>query len=105
MSDRIVDAGLKTMMLLEEFVSTSRFVLWNGPLGVYQEGFTAGTQQFAKAVVRNNTPSVIGGGDTIASIEDLGLLDKFGFVSTGGGAMLDFLANETLPGIEVLKTN
>jgi phosphoglycerate kinase len=102
-SDRIVDAGIKTMMLLEEFVSTSQFVLWNGPLGVYQEGFNAGTEQLAKAITRSNVTSIVGGGDTIASLEDLGLMDKFGFVSTGGGAMLDFLANETLPGIEVLK--
>ncbi|HEY4498456.1 MAG TPA: phosphoglycerate kinase [Candidatus Paceibacterota bacterium] len=103
MSDRIVDAGLKTVMLLEQFVSESSFVLWNGPLGVYQEGFVVGTHQFAKAMIRSKAISVVGGGDTIAAIEDLGLMEKFGFISTGGGAMLDFLANETLPGIEVLK--
>src|SRR3989338_6796890 len=65
MSDRIVDAGLKTVMLLEQFVSESSFVLWNGPLGVYQEGFVVGTHQFAKAMIRSKAISVVGGGDTI----------------------------------------
>jgi len=101
--DRIVDLGPKTGELLEQFASESEFILWNGPLGVYQEGRVVGTQSFAKAVARNPGKSVVGGGDTIAAIEKLGLMEKFGFVSTGGGAMLEFLANETLPGIEALK--
>lgn len=101
-TDRIVDAGVKTMMLLDEFANDSDFILWNGPLGVYQEDFTAGTLQFAKSIGRSKAMSVVGGGDTIAAIEKLGLKDAFGFISTGGGAMLDFLANETLPGLEAL---
>ncbi len=102
-SDRIVDAGLKTVMLLEEFVAQSDFVLWNGPLGVYQEGFTVATEQFAKTVSRSRAKSIIGGGDTIAAVERIGKLDEFDFVSTGGGAMLEYLSKETLPGIEALK--
>lgn len=103
--DRIVDLGPKTCELLDQFASESKFILWNGPLGVYQEGFRTGTQSFAKSVSRSRAKSVIGGGDTIAAVENLGLMEKFGFVSTGGGAMLEFLASETLPGIEALKRN
>lgn len=101
--DRIMDLGPKTYELLDQFANESKFILWNGPLGVYQEGFTVATEQFAKSISRSGSESVIGGGDTIAAVEKLGLMDKFDFVSTGGGAMLEFLANETLPGIEVLK--
>lgn len=101
--DRIVDLGPKSCELLEQFASESKFILWNGPLGVYQEGHTTGTQSFAKSISRSRAKSVVGGGDTVAAIEKLSLMEKFGFVSTGGGAMLDFLANETLPGIEALK--
>ena len=77
-------------------------ILWNGPLGNYENGFTDATDAFARAVAASGARSVVGGGDTIASIENLGLLSHFSFVSTGGGAMLDFLAKGTLPGIEAL---
>ncbi len=102
-SDYIVDLGIKTVELLEQFASESKFILWNGPLGLYQDEFMTGTEQFAKSVARSGARSIIGGGDTIAAVEKLGLSEKFSFISTGGGAMLEFLANETLPGIEALK--
>jgi phosphoglycerate kinase len=102
-NDRIVDVGPKSTGLLEELTSKSKFVLWNGPLGIYQEGFTTGSQQLAQTIAGSAARSVIGGGNTIAAVEKLGLMDKFGFVSTGGGAMLEFLATETLPGLEALK--
>jgi 3-phosphoglycerate kinase len=65
-------------------------------------GFVDGTRAFARAVAASRAHSVVGGGDTIAAIEELGLLSHFSFVSTGGGSMLDFLAYGTLPGIEAL---
>jgi phosphoglycerate kinase len=71
-------------------------------LGNYENGFTQATDALAAAVAKSGARSVVGGGDTIAAIEALHILDKFSFVSTGGGAMLDFLAAGTLPGIAAL---
>lgn len=99
----ILDGGPETIALLEELAAHARTILWNGPLGNYENGFTDATDAFAHAIARSDAYSIVGGGDTIASIEKLGLLPKFSFVSSGGGAMLDFLAHGTLPGIEVLN--
>ncbi|MFA5942346.1 MAG: phosphoglycerate kinase [Candidatus Paceibacterota bacterium] len=101
--DVILDAGSGTSALLADLATHAKTILWNGPLGKYEEGFTAATIAFARAVAASRAHSIIGGGDTIAAIESLGLLSQFSFVSTGGGAMLDFLARGTLPGIEVLR--
>lgn len=98
----ILDHGPGTNALLAKLAHGTNSILWNGPLGNYENGFTDATDAFARAVAVSSAHSVVGGGDTIASIESLGLLSKFSFVSTGGGAMLDFLAHGTLPGIEAL---
>ncbi|OGG40276.1 phosphoglycerate kinase [Candidatus Kaiserbacteria bacterium GWA2_50_9] len=98
----ILDHGPGTVALLADLAQKAKSILWNGPLGKYEDGFTAATNAFARAVTASKAHSVVGGGDTIATIENLGLLPKFSFVSTGGGAMLDFLARGTLPGIEAL---
>jgi len=98
----IVDQGLGTTALLAGLARKAKTILWNGPLGNYENGYTAATRAFAQAVADSGAYSIIGGGDTVASIEELGLLPRFSFVSTGGGAMLDFLARGTLPGIEAL---
>lgn len=101
--DSMWDAGPAAIVQLKELVSSSQFVLWNGPLGNYEIGFKEATEEFAKIIAESGIKSIVGGGDTVASIESLGLQDKFTFLSTAGGAMLDFLANETLPGIEALS--
>ncbi|TSC66891.1 MAG: Phosphoglycerate kinase [Parcubacteria group bacterium Gr01-1014_72] len=101
--EAIMDAGPQTVSLLGDLLSESAFVLWNGPLGNYERGFTSGTEELAARIAESRTESIIGGGDTLASIAAQGLLEKFSFVSTGGGAMLQFLADETLPGLEALK--
>ena len=77
--------------------------MWNGPLGDYEEGFSEHTEKLAHSIVDFGEKCIVGGGDTVASISKLGLLPKFGFVSTGGGAMLQFLLEGTLPGIEAIK--
>jgi phosphoglycerate kinase len=102
----IVDVGHDTVKQLEALVANSKTILWNGPLGNYELGFQDKTEVLAKMVADKtlgDVESIVGGGDTIASINRLGLNDKFTFISTGGGAMLDYLVNETLPGLEVLK--
>ncbi|KKU67938.1 MAG: Bifunctional PGK/TIM [Parcubacteria group bacterium GW2011_GWA2_47_16] len=101
--DSIFDSGPRTVALLADKFSKAKFVLWNGTFGAYEQGFTEGTEAVAEAVVASGAESIVGGGDTLACISKLNLLDKFSFVSTGGGAMLEFLANETLPGIAVLE--
>ncbi len=101
--DIMIDAGVETLMKLKEIVGASKYVLWNGPLGNFEIGFKEGTLELAKIISENTAESVVGGADTLAAIASLDLEDKFGFVSSGGGAMLDFLANGTLPGIEALK--
>jgi len=98
----ILDHGPATSALLADFISKSKTILWNGPLGNYENGFTDATDACARAIATSGAHSVVGGGDTIGAIEKLGLLSKFSFVSTGGGAMLEFLAHGTLPGIEAL---
>lgn len=106
--DSIFDAGPKTLALVAEKISQAKFILWNGPLGPYENGFVEGTEAVARMIAERTQSekevvSIVGGGDTLAAIANLGIENKFTFVSTGGGAMLDFLAKGTLPGIEVLK--
>ena len=103
---KIVDIGPKTLELLKSKIQNAKFILWNGPTGIYQQGYGEATEELARIIAAATTAgatSVIGGGDTVAAIENIGLTDKFTFVSSGGGAMLDFLATGTLPGIEALN--
>ncbi len=101
----ILDDGPGTSALLADLAKKAKNILWNGPLGNYERNFIDATDAFARAVAESDAHSVVGGGDTIAAIENLGLLPRFSFVSTGGGAMLDFIAKGTLPGIEALDKN
>lgn len=100
-----LDADKNVIAQLRFMIDDASFVLWNGPLGKYEEGYKEGTLQLAQilATCGEHSRTIVGGGDTLAAIAELNLLDKFSFVSTGGGAMLDFLATGTLPGIEALK--
>ncbi len=100
----ILDVGDQTIYELEEIIKQTKFILWNGPLGNFeQKGFDKGTKDLAEAIVKSRARAIVGGGDTVALLSKLGLLKKFFFVSTAGGAMLEFLAQGTLPGIEALK--
>ncbi|MEK7552794.1 MAG: phosphoglycerate kinase, partial [Patescibacteria group bacterium] len=102
-TDNILDVGLLTIERLLPVISRAGFILWNGPLGNFERGFRGSTEATAKLIAGSNAVSIVGGGDTIAAIRTLDLFNQFDFVSTGGGAMLDFLANGTLPGIEALR--
>ncbi|HEY4511772.1 MAG TPA: phosphoglycerate kinase [Candidatus Paceibacterota bacterium] len=103
-TDTIYDAGPETITKLKTLISEAKGILWNGPVGFCERGFKEGTIECARAISENTTVrSIVGGGDTLAAIEELGIIDKFSFVSTGGGAMLEFLAKGTLPGIVALK--
>ncbi len=104
--DKIADIGEKTAKILEEKIMAARFILWNGPFGIYEEGFTWGTEECARLISENTQAvKIVGGGDTLAAIAKLGVEDKFTFVSSGGGAMLDFLAKGTSLGLEALNAS
>jgi len=103
-TDNILDVGLVSLEKLLPLIAESRFILWNGPLGNFEQGFKGSTEVAAKFISASAATTIVGGGDTVAAIRALDLLDQFDFVSTGGGAMLDFIATGTLPGIEALLT-
>ncbi len=100
----ILDIGPDSEELFSKVISEAKMVIWNGPLGYFEtETFAHGSRAVAEAIVASRAWSVVGGGETVSFIKKLGLLDKFSFVSTGGGAMLEFLAGEPMPGIEALE--
>lgn len=102
-NDMILDIGQKTIDKFVKIISESKMVIWNGPLGKAEaEQFANGTKKIAEAVSNSGAFSVIGGGDTIAFLEKNNIIGKFSYVSTGGGAMLEFLAGNKLPGLEAL---
>ncbi len=102
--DRILDIGPMSTRAVCELAKESQSILWNGPLGYYEGGYGASTETLAEVIAsRTNVTSIVGGGDTVAAIGALGLEKEFTFLSTGGGAMLDFLADGSLVGIEALK--
>lgn len=100
-----LDANTETLDLLSEKIKETKFVLWNGPLGNYEKGFVAGTVALARMLAESTARIVVGGGDTLALLkpEIKEQISSHGFISTAGGAMLDFLANGTLSGLEALK--
>lgn len=102
-TDIIVDIGEKTIKSLEPYIQNAKIILWNGPLGKYEVGGEKGTKAILKSVADSRARSIIGGGDTVALITQMGIEKDFSFVSTGGGATLEFLATGTLPGINALE--
>ena len=102
-TEQIVDVGTATVDTLGELISKAKFILWNGPLGKYETGFGGATEKVLKMIAKSKAENIIGGGDTVALVSKLKLEKSLGFVSTGGGATLDFLAKGTLPGIKALK--
>ncbi len=100
---QMVDIGPQTTTAFTALAASASLIVWNGPMGRYEDArFMAGTEAIARAITSSGALSIVGGGDTISAVDSLGLLDKFKFVSTGGGAMLAFLAGTQLPGLRVL---
>jgi phosphoglycerate kinase len=101
-----LDANTETLEVLNEKVGSAKFVLWNGPLGNYEKGFVTGTVALARMLADSNAKLIVGGGDTLALLkpEIKKKISNHGFIFTAGGAMLDFLANGTLPGVEALNS-
>jgi 3-phosphoglycerate kinase len=102
--EKALDMGPKTMHLFSDMVMNAKMVVWNGPLGLTnQKPFDKGTTELIEAIDKSRAYAIVGGGDTIGFINGLHKEKVFDWMSTGGGAMLDYLANGTLPGIEALK--
>ncbi|HEY8475993.1 MAG TPA: phosphoglycerate kinase [Chloroflexota bacterium] len=100
----IVDIGPRTVQAIAEALAPARTIFWNGPMGIFEvPPFAVGTKRVAEIVARSTAITVIGGGDTIAAVQQLGLADRITHISTGGGATLEFLEGKTLPGVAVLQ--
>ena len=99
-----LDIGPETIKSFEKELEGAKTVIWNGPLGVCEfDNYCTGTEEIAKAIAKTGAISIVGGGDSAAAIEKLGLADKFSHISTGGGGSLGFLEEKKLPGIECLQ--
>lgn len=101
--DRL-DIGAGTQAFFMEKIRTAKTVVWNGPMGMFEDvRYQEGTRKIAQAIAQSEAYSVVGGGESVQALEEMRLMKDISFVSTGGGAMLDFLSGERMPGIEVLE--
>ena len=101
-----MDIGPKTIKAFKKEIKKARTIVWNGPVGVYEyEPFKHGTNKIAKYVAKSKSTSIIGGGDSIAAIQSLGVAKRVSHISTGGGASLMLLQGQTLPCVELIEDN
>jgi phosphoglycerate kinase len=99
-----VDIGPKTVDAYARIIREARTIFWNGPMGIFEiDAFAAGTIGVAKAVASSGALSIVGGGDSIAAVKKAGVRDKISHISTGGGASLEYIAYDSLPGIDALE--
>jgi phosphoglycerate kinase len=102
--DLILDVGVKTAHIFAELIAKAGTVVWNGPVGVFEyDQFAGGTKAIAEAIAASKAFSIAGGGDTLAAVSKYGIADKVSYISTGGGAFLEFLEGKKLPAVEVLE--
>lgn len=102
--DMIMDLGPKSMANINKVIKEAKTILWNGPVGVFEfDLFASGTKSMAEAIASSGAFSVAGGGDTINSIQKFGVQDKISYISTGGGAFLEFVEGKKLPAVEILE--
>lgn len=102
--DMILDIGPNSIMELKMIIPAAKTIIWNGPVGVFEfEQFAKGTEAIAKTIANSDAFSLAGGGDTIAAIDKFNIADKISYISTGGGAFLEFIEGKKLPAIDVLQ--
>ena len=102
--DMILDLGPQTVLALKTIIAKAGTIVWNGPVGVFEiDAFGEGTKALALAIAESPAFSIAGGGDTLAAIAKYGVQDRIGYISTGGGAFLEFLEGKKLPAVEILE--
>lgn len=102
--EEIIDYGPETIAHVSEIIKNAKTILWNGPVGVFEyDAFAIGTEAISRAIANSDAFSVAGGGDTLAAIDKWNLADKISYVSTGGGAFLEFVEGKVLPAVEILE--
>ena len=102
--DMIFDIGPKTAATLADIIKRAGTIVWNGPVGVFEfDQFGHGTETLARAIAESDAFSIAGGGDTLAAIAKYGIADQISYISTGGGAFLEFLEGKTLPAVDILE--
>ena len=103
--EMILDIGPRTAQRYAEILAGAGTIVWNGPVGVFEiDQFGDGTRHLAESVARSEAFSIAGGGDTLAALEKYGLSDQVSYISTGGGAFLEFLEGKTLPAVAMLES-
>jgi len=102
--EMILDVGPKTAQAFADLLGLAGTIVWNGPVGVFEnEAFARGTETLARAIAGSKAFSIAGGGDTVAAINKFGIADRIGYISTAGGAFLEFLEGRTLPAVAALE--
>ena len=101
----ILDIGPKSSLALDSIISSAGTIVWNGPIGVFEfPQFSRGTKDLATAVANSTAFSIAGGGDTLAAVDQFGVIENISYISTGGGAFLEFLEGKKLPAVAMLET-
>lgn len=99
-----LDIGPRTIKLYQDLILQAETIFWNGPMGVFEKKqFQTGTQEIARTIAKTGAKTILGGGDTIGAVKQFGFDDRFDYMSSAGGAALDFLAGKTLPGLEAVR--
>jgi phosphoglycerate kinase len=102
--EMILDIGPQTAAMYAELIAKAGTIVWNGPVGVFEfDAFAKGTETLARAIAASNAFSIAGGGDTLAAVDKYGIADQVSYISTGGGAFLEFLEGKELPAVTALK--
>jgi len=102
--DMILDIGPHSVALLKSMLAKAGTIVWNGPVGVFEfDAFAGGTKAVAEAIAASGAYTIAGGGDTVAAINKFGIADRISYISTAGGAFLEFLEGKTLPAIAALE--
>jgi phosphoglycerate kinase len=102
--DMIFDVGPQTSAQFAEILKSAGTIVWNGPVGVFEfDQFGEGTKALSLAIAESDAFSIAGGGDTLAAVDKYGIADRVSYISTGGGAFLEFLEGKTLPAVAVLE--
>ncbi|MDY3331607.1 MAG: phosphoglycerate kinase [Pelistega sp.] len=102
--EMVFDIGAETAQTLADIIAKAGTIVWNGPVGVFEfDSFAAGTEKISRAIADSDGFSIAGGGDTLAAIAKFNISDKVGYISTGGGAFLEFLEGKVLPAVDILE--